>query len=287
MTTTGKPEWPLEADRPSEAELDVLMGIMEEISNGRYSGAIMEFTQPWRNQTISRIAEAMGMMMVKVEAREFRLSQLVVDLERANERLKRNILQTVMTVAHALAARDEYTAGHAARVAEYATRMARRLKLADDEVGYIRIGAMLHDIGKIGFSDAVFKNEDTTVTPEMIEEIKRHPDLGVEIVREIDFLEPAFDAIHYHHEREDGSGYPDGLTGDQIPLAAKIIAVADCFDAITTDRPYQPGRSAEETFQILRNQAGPKLSERLVECLIEDVTELGPVQSPPAEEVQT
>ncbi len=266
-----------------DEEVDKLIDIMEEIARSNYSDAIMEFTQPWHSNAVSRIAEAMAMLMVKIEAREFRLEGLVAELQQANERLKRNILQTVMTVANALAARDAYTAGHAVRVTDYAVRLARRRGLGEDEIESVRIGAMLHDIGKIGFSDRVFSREDAMPNKDLVEEIHRHPDIAIEILKDIDFLEPAFEGILYHHERLDGSGYPAGLRGDQIPIAAQIIAVADSFDAMTTDRPYQPGRTKEEALTVLEGLSGRHLDRDLVELFIQEIEDNGWAGSRPIE----
>ena len=259
----------------SEEEIRGLIDIIEEVAKGNYSNDVMEFTKPGHSETIQRIAEAMGMMMVRVEAREVQLEQLIDQLRDLNALLKKNITQTVITIANALGARDRYTEGHAYRVSVYSERLARRIGLAGDEVAQIRIGGMLHDIGKIGFSDRIFESEDLELSKGMFEEIRMHPDIGVDILQDLTFLGPVVDYVHYHHERLDGSGYPDGLKGDLIPLGARIISVADCFDAITTDRSYQEGRSMEEAFVILRKLSGKSLFPDLVEAFIQEIRENG------------
>lgn len=259
----------------SEKEIRGLIDIIEEVAKGNYSNDVMEFTKPGHSETIQRVAEAMGMMMVRVEAREVQLEQLIDQLRDLNALLKKNITQTVITIANALGARDRYTEGHAHRVSVYSERLARRIGLAGDEVEQIRIGGMLHDIGKIGFSDRIFKSEDLELSNGMFEEIRKHPDIGVHILQDLTFLGPVADYVHYHHERLDGSGYPDGLKGDLIPLGARIVSVADCFDAITTDRSYQKGRSMEEAFDILRKLSGKSLFPGLVEAFIREIRENG------------
>ncbi|MBW1780809.1 MAG: HD-GYP domain-containing protein [Deltaproteobacteria bacterium] len=235
----------------------------------------MEFTKPGHSEMIQRIAEAMGMMMVRVEAREVRLEQLIEELRELNLLLRKNITQTVIAIANALGARDKYTEGHAYRVSVYAQRLARRVGLTEEEVEKVRVGGMLHDIGKIGFSDRIFTNEDVKLSDGMYDEIKKHPKIGVEILQGLTFLGPVVDYVHYHHESLDGNGYPNGLEGDQIPLGAKIISVADCFDAITTDRSYQKGRTMEEAFAILRKISGKNLSRELVDAFVEEIQENG------------
>ncbi len=263
----------------SEDEIRSLIEIIEEVAKGNYSNDVMEFTKPGHSEMIQRIAEAMGMMMVRVEAREVRLEQLIEELRDLNLLLKKNITQTVIAIANALGARDKYTEGHAYRVSVYSERLARRVGLTEEEVERIRIGGMLHDIGKIGFSDRIFSNEDVKLSEGMFAEIQKHPGIGVDILEGLTFLGPVLDYVHYHHESLDGSGYPNGLQGDQIPLGARIISVADCFDAITTERSYQKGRTMDEAFAILRKISGKNLSPELVDAFVAEIREDGMISS--------
>lgn len=262
-----------------EVQTEKLISIIEQVAEGNYSNDIMEFTKPEYDQISQRVAEAVGMMMVKVEAREHRLEQLIEKLHELNSRLKTNILKTVVAIATALGARDTYTEGHAIRVAAYSVRLARRLGLSDEDVENIRIGAILHDIGKIGFSDQVFSNQDITLADGLLEEIRNHPEIGFNILGSLDFIGPAIDYVRYHHERLNGSGYPSGLKGEQIPLGAQIVSVADCFDAITTERSYQKGRNDNEAFCILREMSGKHLATDLVEAFIKEIKENGSLKS--------
>jgi HD-GYP domain-containing protein (c-di-GMP phosphodiesterase class II) len=147
--------------------------------------------------------------------------------------------------------------------------------LPDDEVESVSIGGILHDIGKIGFSDKLFGNEDKKPSKELLDEIRKHPEIGVQILKDREVLGPVLDYGRYHHERLDGQGYPCGIQGDSIPLGAKIISVADCFDAMTTARPYQKGMSGPEAFAILRKLSGASLSPDLVELFIREIEENG------------
>jgi putative nucleotidyltransferase with HDIG domain len=256
-------------------EIRKLISIIEEVANGKYSNDIMEFTKPGHSKTIQRIAEAVGMMMVRVEAREMRLEQLIEELRELNALLKKNIIQTVITIANALGARDQYSEGHAQRVAIYSERLARKVELTEEEVETIKIGGMLHDIGKIGFSDRMFTSEDVKFSKDMIKEIRHHPKIGANILKDIEFLGPVLEYVRHHHESVDGTGYPDGIRDEEIPMGAKIISVADCFDAITTERSYQKGRDEEEASVILRSLSGKGLSAELVEAFIEEIKENG------------
>lgn len=181
----------------------------------------------------------------------------------------------------ALKTKDQYTEGHARRVALYAMRLARRLGLPAAEVDNIGIGGLLHDVGKIGLSDRIFSNKTEQLAGDLLDEVRRHPDIGVSLLQGIHSLSPVIDYVHYHHERMDGSGYPMGLKSDQIPLGARIISVVDCFDAITTDRPYQKRKTCAEAFAILRRMASHELCPELVEAFIADIEEKGRLAEEP------
>jgi putative nucleotidyltransferase with HDIG domain len=222
-----------------------LLAIIEEIAAGKYSNDIMELTRQDYPEPVRTIAEAMGLMMVK-------------ELEELNKKIRQNTINAVSAMAQALAARDAYTEGHVERVAGLAVRIARELGMQEEEIEYVRLGGMLHDIGKIGFSDLLFTAHETKNPPEVVKEILRHPSTGVEILQTLDFLGPALSYVHCHHERPDGKGYPRRLPDKEIPLGAKIVAVADAFDAMTTDRPYQEGKPPEVALGILKKHAGTK-----------------------------
>lgn len=230
-----------------------LLHIIQEIAKGNYSDEIMSLTSPETPEPIRTIAEAMGMMMVKVEAREYQLELMIEELQKLNQQIKDNTIATVSTMANALAARDTYTEGHADRVANYSKQIAQHMDLPEDEIEYIYLGGLLHDVGKIGFPDELFLPHNKKNPPEIIRKIVKHPETGADILHHLDFLGPALEYVHCHHERPDGKGYPRKLKGDEIPLGAQIIAVADAFDAITTDRPYQKGASVIEAIEILRS----------------------------------
>jgi len=174
-----------------------------------------------------------------------------------------------------LGLQDAYTRGHARRVAEYSQRIARRLGLPPESTQTIRIGGLLHDIGKIAFSPALLNNTQEELSEAMRAEIQRHPEIGVHFLKAIHVAQPVIDCVRYHHERLDGSGYPFGLKAGEIPLGARIISVADCFDALTTDRSYQKRRTTAEALAILESLGDEGLPPELVAELIVDVRENG------------
>lgn len=238
--------------------MDKLLGVIEKIAQGDYSNDIMPLTAPDQPEAVRIIAEAMGMMMIKVEAREYRLEMLVEELKHLNETIKQNTIHVVSSLANALAARDEYTQGHTARVSEMAEKMAGHMGMNEEEIEFVRLGGVLHDIGKIGFPDFLFQAHENKNPSKIVKEIIKHPTTGAQILKDLDFLGPALEYVHCHHERPDGKGYPRGLPNDQIPLGAKILAVADSYDAMTTDRPYQKGMTTEVALGILKKNAGTK-----------------------------
>jgi putative nucleotidyltransferase with HDIG domain len=178
-------------------------------------------------------------------------------------------------IAAALGKKDRYTLDHAQRVAIYAMRLSQRIGLPAEAVEYIGLAGMLHDIGKLGLSRRVFTNTTVHLGGEMLREVRTHPTLGVSILKDIELLKPVLDCILLHHERLDGSGYPFGLKAEKIPLGAKILSVVDCFDAITTDRPYQKRKSIAEACKILRQSSGKSLSSDLVDAFIDEILENG------------
>jgi len=248
---------------PKEGQERLLRAI-KDVAAGNYSQDILALTGPEYAEDVRELAEAVSVMMIRIEAREQHLEHLY-------ETIKFNTLNTVTAVADALGARDAYTEGHGERVGAYSERLARRLKLDDREVEHIRIAGILHDIGKIGFSDQVFSSDGTAFNEDLLLEIRSHPQWGYDILKNLDFLGPVLDYVYCHHERMDGRGYPRGLTGDEIPLGGRILAVADCFDAMTTNRPYQQGRPPQVAMGILGELAGNALDPDLVDAFIDEI----------------
>jgi diguanylate cyclase (GGDEF)-like protein/putative nucleotidyltransferase with HDIG domain len=180
---------------------------------------------------------------------------------------KRTGLSTVYALVSAVEARDPYTYGHSKKVNTYAVALAEAVGLSPDEVSKISTAALLHDIGKIGIPDEVL-NKKGKLNGENWEAIKAHPRLGANIISSIPSLVPCASSILHHHERWDGSGYPEGLKGEEIPLGARILAIADSFEAMTSARPYRPAWSLEEVVKELRQGAGTQFDPKLAEVFI-------------------
>jgi putative nucleotidyltransferase with HDIG domain len=259
--------------------LERLLEIIQDVSAGKYSNDIMSLTDPGTPEPVRIIAEAMGLMMVKVEAREYHLEMLISELKSLNEKIRKNTIKTVSTMANALAARDPYTKGHTERVANLAEHIAMEMGLESGDIEYIRLGGLLHDIGKIGFPDYLFQPHEARNPPEMVNRIIKHPAVGADILHELDFLGPALEYVRSHHERPDGKGYPRRLKNTDIPLGAKIIAVADSFDAMTTERPYQKAMTPNVALEIFKRHAGEKWDAECVKALGRYLTKLDKAES--------
>lgn len=176
-------------------------------------------------------------------------------------------LNTITALVASIDAKDPYTEGHSQRVSDFSVAIAEQLNLPPEMRHSIRIGALLHDIGKIGVPDSILTKPGRLTVAEYAE-IKKHPAIGANIIRGVSLLNDELPALAQHHERLDGKGYPLGLSGDQISPIARIVAVADVFDAITSDRPYRPGMDIETALDILRSITGEHLDEKYVDALI-------------------
>jgi len=186
-----------------------------------------------------------------------------------------SILWDLTALRLALGSQDSYTQGHARRVAAYAERLALRIGLSAENAETISIGGLLHDIGKIAFSPKLLNNTEEHLSAAMRAEIRRHPEIGVHLLKALHVADAVIDGVRYHHERLDGSGYPYGLKAADIPLSAKIISVADCFDALTTDRSYQKGRRPAQALTMMEQMAGGIFSPELVRELVKDIRKNG------------
>ncbi len=176
-------------------------------------------------------------------------------LQAEQARLEASYSETIMSLAAAVDARDSQTESHSKRVTALATRLAEHIGIDEESLRGLRDGAELHDIGKIGVPDAVLRKPGP-LTEQEWELMRRHPVIGYEMIKNISFLQDALPVIRHHHERWDGEGYPDRLSGEDIPLAARIFALADAFDAMTSDRPYRRGLSTQEALLRITADAG-------------------------------
>ena len=186
-----------------------------------------------------------------------------VKVRRLLEEMER-VDNVLFTIAKIVEAKDYYTKGHIQRVTSYSYSIGLTMGLTERELKTLKIGALLHDIGKVAIPDAILTKKGP-LTPEEMEVIKRHPTLGYRICRPLTTMKEALDIILYHHERWDGSGYPKGLKGEDIPPLARIVAVADVFDAISSKRIYNSKPlSREESFKVLEKASGRELDPEIV-----------------------
>lgn len=186
--------------------------------------------------------------------------------ERARrEELRRSYMATVRALSNAVERRDAYTGKHAERVAAYALEIARALGISLSDTEEMEFGFLLHDIGKVAIADAILYKPGPLTRKER-ELMEQHPLIGAEIVRGIEFLGVAAEVVRSHHERWDGAGYPDGLARERIPLAARVFAVADVLDALTTERPYRPPCSLAVARGVITEQTGRQFDPCVVEA---------------------
>ena len=204
----------------------------------------------------------------KLQRREKLLDTVVrertKELEESYHKLKAANRQALFGLAEAIEAKDPYTKGHCGRVAAYSLVLAQESGYPPDGLETLEFGAFLHDIGKIGIRDAVLLKPGPLDEEEWMH-MRTHPDKGAEIANQIEMLRPIMPAVRNHHERWDGKGYPDGMKADEIPLPARIVAIADAYDAMATDRPYKRGLPIEDCEALLRKNAGTMYDPELVD----------------------
>jgi HD-GYP domain-containing protein (c-di-GMP phosphodiesterase class II) len=194
------------------------------------------------------------------------IESFISQLKQAADQNRELFLGSIRMLAAAIDEKDPYTRGHSDRVAKYSVHIGRQLALSEVDLDQLRIAALLHDVGKIGVDDRVLKKPGA-LTPDEFELMRQHPSKGANIMRPVAQLKDMLPGIELHHENVDGKGYPYGLKGDQIPLMARIIGVADTFDAITTNRPYQTASGASDAMEIIRRLTGSKFDVRIVDAL--------------------
>jgi HD-GYP domain-containing protein (c-di-GMP phosphodiesterase class II) len=199
-----------------------------------------------------------------------RQTELAIRSVRQRESLSRFAFETALALTEAIESRDPYTGGHCRRLADHAGHVATQLVLPPQEIEVVRLGAALHDMGKIVVPDSILKKPGR-LTPEEYAIVKQHCYSGGQICKRVGFLMNAYPIVYHHHERWDGKGYPDGLKGEAIPLGARIVAVMDAFDAMTTDRPYREAMLLEEAVSILKDGGGSQWDPRIVQVMIEAI----------------
>jgi len=178
---------------------------------------------------------------------------------------RQNFLDTIESLSKTLDAKDPYTRGHSSRVAELSVELARELKWPEDKVELLKYIALIHDVGKVAIPERILKKAGA-LTKEEFDEMKTHSGIGAEVIKNNNFFPGGAAMIKHHHERWDGTGYPDGLKGEEIPEGARILAVADAFDAMTSDRPYRRAMDPATALQEIREGAGSQFDPRMAEA---------------------
>lgn len=208
----------------------------------------------------------------EIEELAVAFNKMTKGLKEMQDRLQRNYLNTIQSLSHALEAKDPYIRGHSERVKRYAVAIAGRLGLSEGDIRLLEDICILHDIGKIGVPESILTKSEPLSEKEW-QIIKMHPIIGEEILKHIEFLKPGLSIIRDHHERPDGKGYPHNLKVEEISLLASIIAVADAFDAMTSDRPYRKAFAQDKAVAVLRDNIGTQFNSLVVETFIDCLTE--------------
>jgi HD-GYP domain-containing protein (c-di-GMP phosphodiesterase class II) len=242
------------------APLLKLVHAAKEIAHGDFSARVGT-----ENITeIGTLSETFNFMGGKIE-------EQIANLAKAAEENRELFVGTVKALAAAIDGKDKYTRGHSERVARISVAIGKQMQLPADELEKLRISALLHDVGKIAIDDNILK-KPAALTDEEYEIMKQHPARGYKIMSQIPAMAPYLPGMYMHHEMVNGKGYPQGLTGDQIPLQGKIVSVADTFDAMTIDRPYSKGMELGAALERLRSFVGTRYQSDVVEALIEAVS---------------
>jgi len=191
-------------------------------------------------------------------------------LEKANAELIAAYDATILGWSRAMDLRDRETEGHSQRVAEQTSQLAQAMGLSDLELLHVRRGSLLHDLGKLGVPDSILLKPDK-LTEEEWNIMRQHPQLAYDMLSSIDYLRPALDIPYCHHEKWDGSGYPNKLKGEHIPFAARIFAIVDVWDALTSERPYRPAWSKEEARAYIQEQSGKHFEPHIVDLFLKTI----------------
>jgi putative nucleotidyltransferase with HDIG domain len=270
--------WLLERMRECSPETAVIMltafGDTEAAVECLRNGAADYLLKPPKvTELIRAIERALGRRRLELARQRYRKSlenrvkEKTAELSRALHDLESSYSQTLWTLVAALDAREHETSDHSLRVVRYTLAIARRLGMPEAELPDLGRGALLHDIGKIGVPDAILLKPGKLTAAEW-EEMKRHPQIGFNILKSVDFLKIPAEMVLCHQERFDGGGYPRGLAGDAIPLSARIFAIADTFDAMTSDRPYRQRTTSEAAREEILRCSGTQFDPRCADAFL-------------------
>ena len=196
-------------------------------------------------------------------------------------------MSTIEALAMAVNAKDQITHGHIRRVQVYALELARRLGVSEErQLKVIATAALLHDMGKLAIPEHIL-NKPGKLTPAEFDKMKRHADIGADLLSSVKFPYPVIPIVRHHHEHWDGTGYPAGISGTDIPLGARVLSVVDCFDALTSDRPYRPRLNAEDAFEIIRERRSKVYDPLVVDMFFRAYAEIAPAAISAGQEART
>ena len=232
---------------------------VRELAGGAHRIASGDFSQRIAIKSRTELGDLGNSFNVMTD----QIEKFISDLQKSAEENRQLFIGTVKSLAAAIDGKDPYTRGHSERVSRFSVAIAQRLGLDDDEVEKIRISALLHDVGKIGIDDKILK-KPAALTDEEFEVMRKHPQKGYKIMSQIPAMKEFLPGMYMHHEMVDGKGYPQGLKGEEIPLMGKIVAVADTFDAMTTDRPYQKAMKFEDAVERIESFVNTRYDAEVV-----------------------
>lgn len=244
----------------SKKPISYFVAVVEDIVGGSYSTRVSEEEAG----ELRELARAVNTL-----AEQHQIAQETIEL--LNSQLKRSNLYSIMALIEALNAKDPYTRSHCERVSSYSILIAKALQLSPEEVDAIYLASFLHDIGKIGVHENIL-NKASHLTDEEYRLVKSHADISSQIVSQIPNLTHLAPMVKHHHERHDGMGYPDGLKGDNIPLGARILSIADAFDAMTSSRPYRTAFKPKEALTEIKQRSGHQFDPTLATVFIDAYT---------------
>jgi response regulator RpfG family c-di-GMP phosphodiesterase len=230
-------------------------------------GAYDYFTKPYNLDEVAiSVGRALNTRRLELEVLDYQ-QHLEEKVKVQADKIRNSFMNAVTALALALDAKDEYTSGHSGRVSEISVVIAKEMAMPENAVEKIRLAGLIHDIGKIGVKEAVL-NKPGKLTSEEFEHIKTHPAIGERILKPIVEEREILDMVRLHHERFDGRGYPDGLSGEQIPVGAAIMALADAYDAMTSDRPYRKSLGNAIAVEEIKKGSGTQFPPNVVAAFL-------------------
>jgi excisionase family DNA binding protein len=247
---------------------DLLKVTTQTIKNYIYSGKLKALKTPGGHHRIRRSDLKELGFLEDLPGEEGRLSR--EELYQVYRDLLGSYVSTIKVILSALDSRDSITSGHSLRVSEYSTALSDKMGLTATEKRNLELAALLHDVGKIGISEYIL-GKPGKLTDQELFMVKKHPEIGENIISDVEFLKPTISPIRHHHERFDGKGYPDGLSKEEIPLNARIIAVAETYDFLTSDLSYRTAITKEQAFEEIKKASGTQLDPEIVSAFLNTV----------------